>query len=228
MQESAPSPNVTLIKNIALYITKLFDIFGAGCSVDSIGFASQNSEEALNRESTVMPFLEVISNLREKVRVQAKQLKNNELLSICDELRDNILPNLGVRLEDYDVGDGTTRTRLKLVDKETLLKEREDKLRAEEAKRIEKEKKRLEKEKLEQLKEAQKKIPPSEMFKSETDKYSAFDEKGMPTHDAEGKEISKGQIKKLLKLYQTQEKKYNEYLNNVADHQQSNQLNSEQ
>jgi cysteinyl-tRNA synthetase len=28
----------------------------------------------------------------------------------------------------------------------------------------------------------------------------------------EGKEISKGQQKKLLKLYQAQEKKYNDYL----------------
>lgn len=29
------------------------------------------------------------------------------------------------------------------------------------------------------------------MFKSETDKFSQFDEDGIPTHDADGKEISK-------------------------------------
>lgn len=39
---------------------------------------------------------------------------------------------------------------------------------------------------------------------------------GFPTHDAEGKEISKGQIKKLQKLYQAQEKKYQEYLASQA------------
>ncbi|XP_017772962.1 PREDICTED: cysteine--tRNA ligase, cytoplasmic-like [Nicrophorus vespilloides] len=50
------------------------------------------------------------------------------------------------------------------------------------------------------------------MFKSETDKYSKFDENGLPTHDLEGKEISKGQMKKLQKLQQAQEKKYQEYL----------------
>ena len=44
-------------------------------------------------------------------------------------------------------------------------------------------------------KEEAKKLPPTEMFKKETDKYSAFDDKGMPTHDHEGKEISKGQLK---------------------------------
>lgn len=35
------------------------------------------------------------------------------------------------------------------------------------------------------------KINPKEMFKSEVDKYSLFDEDGIPTHDKDGKEISK-------------------------------------
>lgn len=35
---------------------------------------------------------------------------------------------------------------------------------------------------------------------------------GIPTHDAEGKEVGKGQQKKLQKLQQQQEKRYNEYL----------------
>ena len=34
----------------------------------------------------------------------------------------------------------------------------------------------------------------------------------MPTHDAYGKELSKSQLKKLSKLYEAQEKKYNEYM----------------
>ena len=35
------------------------------------------------------------------------------------------------------------------------------------------------------------KINPNDLFKEQTDKYSAFDEKGIPTHDNENKEISK-------------------------------------
>ena len=35
---------------------------------------------------------------------------------------------------------------------------------------------------------------------------------GMPTHDIEGKELSKGQQKKLTKLYAAQEKKYQNYM----------------
>lgn len=77
---------------------------------------------------------------------------------------------------------------------------------------MEKERKKVELAAAQAAKDAQKKIPPSEMFKCDTDKYSKFDNKGFPTHDREGKEISKGQIKKLQKLFQTQEKKYSEYL----------------
>lgn len=40
---------------------------------------------------------------------------------------------------------------------------------------------------------------------------------GFPTHDTEGKELSKGQIKKLKKLYETQEKLYKEYLQMVQN-----------
>lgn len=39
---------------------------------------------------------------------------------------------------------------------------------------------------------------------------SAF--QGLPTHDTEGKELSKGQAKKLKKLFDAQEKLHREYL----------------
>lgn len=47
------------------------------------------------------------------------------VLKICDSLRDDVLPNLGVRLEDKE-GQPPV---IKLVDRETLLKEREEKLK---------------------------------------------------------------------------------------------------
>ena len=53
-------------------------------------------------------------------------------------------------------------------------------------------------------------IPPQELFRSQTDKYSAFDEQGLPTHDASGQVLSDKQQKKLQKLWQAQEKKYQE------------------
>lgn len=38
----------------------------------------------------------------------------------------------------------------------------------------------------------------------------------MPTHDKDGKEISKGQLKKLEKLWQAQEKLHSAYLSETA------------
>lgn len=101
---------------------------------------------------------------------------------------------------------------MKLVDRNTLLKEREEKRQVEEEKRKKKEEAARRKQEQEAAKLAKMKIPPSEMFLSETDKYSKFDENGLPTHDAEGKELSKGQAKKVKKLFEAQEKLYKEYL----------------
>lgn len=66
---------------------------------------------------------------------------------------------------------------VKLVDRDTLLKEKEAKKRAEEEKRLEKERRAAELAAAQAAKEAQMKIPPQEMFKSDILKYSKFDDK---------------------------------------------------
>ena len=48
-----------------------------------------------------------------------------------------------------------------------------------------------------QLKREKAKMPPQELFLRDTDKYSKFDVQGIPTHDKEGKEISRNEINKL-------------------------------
>ena len=52
-------------------------------------------------------------------------LAASAILQLCDDVRDNILPNLGVRLEDHE-GQPSV---IKLVDRDTLLKERQEKLK---------------------------------------------------------------------------------------------------
>ena len=39
-----------------------------------------------------------------------------------------------------------------------------------------------------------------------------FIPQGIPTHDADGKELTKTQLKKLDKQFKQQEKKYNDYM----------------
>ncbi len=148
-----------------------------------------------------MPYLNALVAFREEVRSVAREHKVTGILSACDRLRDEILPSVGVRLEDKH-----GHTVVKLVSPEDLAREAEQKRVIEEQKREEKERKQGEN----AAKEAAKRIPPSEMFKKETEKYSKFDSKGIPTHDTKGDEIGKKPRKKLEKLYEIQEKKYNE------------------
>lgn len=157
--------------------------------------------------------MEILANFREKIRSHAKTIKATEILQECDKLRDDVLPNVGVRLED----DETSCSKIKLVNKDDLLREREAKKRIEAEKLLEKERKKSEAVAAAAAKEEQRKISPSEMFKLEVEKYSQYDDKGLPTHDIEGKEISKGLLKKLQKLQIAQEKKYNEYLSNLKN-----------
>jgi glutaminyl-tRNA synthetase len=54
--------------------------------------------------------------------------------------------------------------------------------------------------------EARKLIPAEEYFLTMTDLYSAFDDTGVPTHDAAGEPLSKGRIKALRKEWKKQDK----------------------
>ncbi|TKC52264.1 hypothetical protein EI555_000383 [Monodon monoceros] len=206
-------PNRALLESIARYLTHMLKIFGAIEEESSLGFPVGGPGTSLNLEPTVMPYLQVLSEFREGVRRVAREHRVPEVLQLSDALRDDILPELGVRFEDHE----GLPTVVKLVDRDTLLREREEKKRAEEEKRRKKEEAARKRQEQEAARLAKMKVPPSEMFLSESDKYSKFDENGLPTHDTEGKELSKGQAKKLKKLFEAQEKLHQEYLQLVQN-----------
>ncbi|XP_068174506.1 cysteine--tRNA ligase, cytoplasmic isoform X2 [Antennarius striatus] len=207
-KSSKMKPNRMLVESIALYLTNMLKIFGAIEESGSIGFPVGGQSQTADLEGTVMPYLTVLSDFREGVRKIAREQKVTALLQLCDIIRDDTLPELGVRLEDHE----GLPTVVKLVDKETLMKEREEKKKMEEERKRKKEEAARKKHEQEMAKLAKMKVPPCEMFRTDTDKYCKFDETGFPTHDTEGKELSKGQAKKLRKLYEAQEKLHNEYL----------------
>lgn len=70
----------------------------------AIGF-TQTSDLGVNVEETVMPYLDCIADFRKAVRRNATQKKDIEALNLCDELRDDKLPFLGVRMEDLEGND---------------------------------------------------------------------------------------------------------------------------
>ncbi|KAL1007638.1 hypothetical protein UPYG_G00089360 [Umbra pygmaea] len=207
-KSSKLQPNRTLIHSIALYLTDMLKTFGAIEGSQPIGFPVGGNGQNIDLESTVMPYLKVLSDFRESVRKIAKEQKVTEVLQLCDMVRDDTLPELGVRLEDHE----GLPTVVKLVDRHILLRERSEKKMMEDEKKKKKEEAAKKKQEQELAKLEKIKISPCDMFRSETEKYSTFDETGFPLLNAEGKEISKGQAKKLRKLYEAQEKLHNEYL----------------
>merc|ERR1712113_826405 len=55
-------------------------------------------------------------------------------------------------------------------------------------------------------KEARKSVDPREMFRTQTDLYSQFDDNGIPTHDKNGEAINKTRFKKLKQEWEKQKR----------------------
>jgi hypothetical protein len=73
----------------------------------------------VNREETIAPVMNILSKFRDDVKAKANE-GPKELFMLSDKLRDNVLPNEGILIEDRKPGESAT---WKFVDKEILLKE---------------------------------------------------------------------------------------------------------
>ena len=84
----------------------LLQMFGAiRSSSDEIGFpacSDADGVDASNREKVVMPYIDAFAQFRDDVRKVAREQKVPGVLNLCDAVRDDILPHLGVRLEDKE------------------------------------------------------------------------------------------------------------------------------
>ncbi|KAL3080010.1 hypothetical protein niasHT_034568 [Heterodera trifolii] len=144
--------NCQLLTKCANFVRELLCIFGVQPDVGKYEFFTQDCcATSDDREAIIMPYLEILAQFREVVRSEARAQKNIGILKECDRLRDEILPELGVRLEDH-----SKDTCVKLVDRETLMKEREQKEAAQREKEQRKIQLQKEKEMKRQAKEEQK------------------------------------------------------------------------
>jgi len=214
---SGKSLNIALLETVGKYITWLFKVFGVIGDNEHVemGFEAVNTNQKVDdNQAQPIEYLEALSNFRENVRQAAIKKELGQVLQNCDKIRDDTLPSLGVRLEDLK--DGSS---IKIVGKQQAMKDREDRIKESEKAAREKQAKleKAAKEKAE--KEAKRKIDPTEMYKigQYLGKFTKFDDKGLPTHEPcvkseefpEGeKVVSKGQLKKLAKVQQKQEKDF--------------------
>ena len=127
------------------------------------------------------------------------------ILATCDDLRDEVLPTVGVRLEDRSGG-----TRWNREDPEVMMKEIAEKKAKETEMKISKlEKKLVAKEKeLDKVKASM--VKPTDLFR--TDEFKEWDEAGVPTMLASGEPVSGGQIKKKKKAVDKQAKLHNDLM----------------
>jgi cysteinyl-tRNA synthetase len=216
--EQTPMTPVSLIlRNSAKFVTHMFKIFGLipdSAAVD-IGFPISSSESSSSSSSdeVLTPILDALMDFRTSVRDKARTKDMTGVLDQCDSFRDDVLPSLGIRLEDK-IGKSVW----KLADPAELKREREQK-ELEKARR--EEEKRLAAEEMAK-KEAICRMSPADFMKQLTLdedptklKYSVFDETGMPTHFHDGETLNKNQMKKAMKEFQSQQKKFEKYNSNT-------------
>lgn len=135
-----------------------------------------------------------------------------ELLRLCDSLRDTVLWDQDIYLEDRD---GPLPALVRPLDA-SMKAARADKERRAEEKRQAKER-RLAEEAKEKAAAAEKaKIPPQDMFK--TDEFAEWDANGLPTKLKSGDDLPKSRKKKLEKDWKAQKAAHEKWKNeqNVA------------
>jgi len=129
------------VRQISKYVFKILKVFGV-YDEDVVppvdGTDAQGAGQSY--EETIAPLMNVLLKFRDQVKEKAGDGQGS-LFKLCDELRDDILPHLGVRLEDRAKGQEAI---WKYEDKEILLKEREAKIREKEKKEEEKRKRKEE------------------------------------------------------------------------------------
>lgn len=158
-------------------------------------------------ESLVLPYVRAISKIRDEIRRLAPESKHKkEILALSDQIRDEDLTNLGVYLDDRSDGQAAL---IKFIPKEELLAAKEEKAAKEREKLAQREAARLARERLEAEKAEKAKLSPNDMFRD--DRFSAWDEDGLPTKTKDGEDVPKNALKKLKKDWERQKKVHEDW-----------------
>ena len=198
------SPRVSkeTLKQVFGYVNKMYQIFGLG---DNGNDNSSSKGGDKGSSVDVLAVLKEVSGFRDVIRSLALEEKSDKksLLEACDGLRKALQPH-GVVFEDRTTGSSL----VKLLDPEQLARE----MQAAAEREAEALARKLALLKLQEEKAAAKakkaSVAPGDLFRSDA-RYSKWDERGIPTHDANGEELSKNARKKCLKEYEAQEALYN-------------------
>ncbi|CAI5537262.1 unnamed protein product [Closterium sp. Naga37s-1] len=225
-------PRPLLLQSAAQFVSRILQIFGLlDSSLDSFGMtaggAAAGAQGEQSKEAIVVPYIQGFSTFRDDVRAAVRRnATKDELLSLTDKVRDHAMVDLGIRCEDRG-GAGAEAAVVKLDDPKVLRAERDERI----AKAAAEAKRKLQTKLAAKLKDLERwqsaSVPPSDIFRKAVDKYSAWDDKGVPTHDKDGKELSakakKGVDKELKKAeesfakYQQKMGEYPGFLDSLSE-----------
>ncbi|KAJ9658850.1 cysteinyl-tRNA synthetase [Coniosporium apollinis] len=182
---------------------------GASATIPSAALSetlAQQPHADTVQDAAAIPYAEALSQFQEDVSaLAAKEAPARDYLSLCDQLRDIRLWDLGIYLEDREAQPAMIRP----VDRELVAARREKEEQAT-AKAAAKEKREKEEAERAAKKAELAKLSHLDMFR--TQEYSAWDEEGLPVRDREGREVPKSRGKKLRKEWERQRKLHEEYL----------------
>ncbi|GMF17835.1 unnamed protein product [Phytophthora lilii] len=173
---------------------------------------SRNEQEALLRS-----LLKFRAAVREEALRDPKQPGNSRVLGLCDTLRNEELPPLGIQIEDLAPGRSVFKL-LSPAEREAAQAEAKG---PEEASQEEDKAAFALKQKQREL-EALMQIAPAEFFKKSPEfagRFDTFDEDGFPTHE-DGEPLTKSQRKKLAKKLAKHEKSYVKYWDARSNNEQ--------
>jgi cysteinyl-tRNA synthetase len=169
---------------------------GAGSSASSSSASSASSAAA-----AVEPIVDVLAKFRYSVRTAALANKSTSgalgahVLTACDQLRNDALPPLGVRLED----DPNFPAAFKIVDAAELMREISEKRASEAAARLKKLTARIAATTADLERAEAAAVDPATIFRAKTDEFGSFDDAGLPLTDAKGAPLEKNVAKRVAK-----------------------------
>uniref|UniRef100_A0A0R3RZL2 Cysteine--tRNA ligase, cytoplasmic n=1 Tax=Elaeophora elaphi TaxID=1147741 RepID=A0A0R3RZL2_9BILA len=107
MKEENKIPNCLLLRNIAAYMISLLKVFGVTpkdvddiCSVDFNETTICGTSPSTYAYELIMPYVSALTVFRETVSELAQQHNVHDIIKECDRIRDEVLPELGILLDE--------------------------------------------------------------------------------------------------------------------------------
>ncbi|CCW66666.1 unnamed protein product [Phytomonas sp. Hart1] len=211
-------PSATLLRKVARYITRIFQVFGVVEGNDAVGLsrATPHGVETPAAEGRLAQVMDALVRFRDDVREVAKREKlGAAFLPLCDHLRDEALVDAGLRVEDNPTGPTTWRNDEPAALRKELMARREK----EEMGRRVKLQNQIETREKQLTKWRQFRYDPTEFFarqdgerRAGEKKFSAFDPAtGLPSRLANGEVVLEKDIKKYQKEVAKYAKQYEEF-----------------